>query len=1033
METLRPPFIYGPGSMLMHSPLVLTNADMYGCFLKGKRKNLQRSVDKVLNQAAGNAMQFKVLSPYVLTTFTRIQKAYSAVEVDRNKGWIKETDIITWVMVGQEDKGANGKLSAIHFLPLFIWVDDAMALINGRELFGYPKYLCEYSMPNPGEPLTELSLAAKSFKHFSPDEELALHPLLKINCEARDEERMSTVDAIARTWQLFKDQTDFLPDLDALGEEQIFEMLFKPAVSQVFLKQLPDSAGIDAVYQAIVSAPSKVNKVHSLALLENDWVAEVFENASFPFEEALGVTPGEQHVLLPYHVNFDFEVPPGEVLVDNSVVKKEKIAILGGGVSAMTAAMCLTSQPGWQNRYQIDVYQLGWRIGGKGASGRNPALGERIEEHGLHIWFGFYQNACKLMREAYEELGRPAGSPLARFEDAFKPHSFIVLSEDINGERVNWPIEFPLMPGIPGDSTETLTLWKLVKAVFFWVVEWLKDMDELIDDSADSPKDWFESGWFERLKEHLQESVDDAMDSLEALGERLECRFDTLIGRECEHGEHPVEDSLIEAAVARLHGRLERRFAHRLDNNHALRHLYIGVDLGLTILKGMFADGVFKHGFDAINEWDYREWLRRHGANERYTVDSAPVRGFYDLVFAYEDGNFDKPNVEAGTIIRSMLRIALCYQGGVMWKMQAGMGDTVFTPYYEVLKRRGVNFHFFNQVDKLHCDGKAVTAIEITEQVKLKAEYQPLVEVKGLDCWPSMPRYEFIDDEEAALLQQHNVNLEHFWNDWDSLYQAKFGKPLPRKTLTLGEDFDKVIFGLSIGAVPHVAAEVMAHSQPLATCVEKVKTVATQAYQLWMDKDLAQIGWPERPQSGEEPVLSGFSEPYDTWASMDQLLDKEEWGAHEPKNASYFCSALPVANYPAPGSSGFQTEMDAIARQGAIGQLQHEIGKLWTEVGDSFPWEWLHDDSGASGEARFNSQYWRANVSPTERYVLSVKGSSAYRITTDGTGIANLYVTGDWIKTGLNAGCVEAATMAGMHTSKAICGYPELIRGEKDF
>jgi hypothetical protein len=29
-----------------------------------------------------------------------------------------------------------------------------------------------------------------------------------------------------------------------------------------------------------------------------------------------------------------------------------------------------------------------------------------------------------------------------------------------------------------------------------------------------------------------------------------------------------------------------------------------------------------------------------------------------------------------------MMRIALNYKGAIMWKMQAGMGDTMFTPYY---------------------------------------------------------------------------------------------------------------------------------------------------------------------------------------------------------------------------------------------------------------------------------------------------------------------------------------------------------------
>ena len=31
------------------------------------------------------------------------------------------------------------------------------------------------------------------------------------------------------------------------------------------------------------------------------------------------------------------------------------------------------------------------------------------------------------------------------------------------------------------------------------------------------------------------------------------------------------------------------------------------------------------------------------------------------------------------------------YRGALFWKMRAGMGDVVFAPFYEVLKRRGVS------------------------------------------------------------------------------------------------------------------------------------------------------------------------------------------------------------------------------------------------------------------------------------------------------------------------------------------------------
>ena len=118
-----------------------------------------------------------------------------------------------------------------------------------------------------------------------------------------------------------------------------------------------------------------------------------------------------------------------------------------------------------------------------------------------------------------------------------------------------------------------------------------------------------------------------------------------------------------------------------------------------------------------------------------------------------------------------------------------------------------------------------------------------------------------------------------------------------------------------------------------------------------------------------------------------------------------------------------------------MNQFKHQIYALWPNAAtrNSFQWNWLVAPPERSGEQRFDSQFWRANIDPSERYVISVVGSSKYRLDTDGSGFKNLYLTGDWIKTGLNAGCVEAATMAGMQTSRAISGYPVLIKGEGGF
>ncbi len=66
--------------------------------------------------------------------------------------------------------------------------------------------------------------------------------------------------------------------------------------------------------------------------------------------------------------------------------------MLGGGCAAMAAAFEL-SRPEHAGRFEVTVYQMGWRLGGKGASGRGRH--DRIEEHGLHLWMGFYENAFR--------------------------------------------------------------------------------------------------------------------------------------------------------------------------------------------------------------------------------------------------------------------------------------------------------------------------------------------------------------------------------------------------------------------------------------------------------------------------------------------------------------------------------------------------------------------------------------------------------------------------------------------------------------
>ena len=1039
----RPPYIFRQGGFLERPPFEQQKTRMYGFMVKGDAARMQTLIDAELNAvAAGSQYHFKPICDYVMLSFANIEHCYSTYPTDYAKGYGQEIDVCFWIPVGNiVTHDGKEYLHEIFWYTPFIWVNSPIAMIAGRNIFGYPKTIGEFVLPPDDKP-DFFKASVNSFKTYSPETAAEWNEVLSVkNLEPNQtpaEKWHDMVDAIKGIYEFGKDSLHYPPDIH--GMEQIAGLLLHPQIPQIFLKQFPDETGDKAVYQALLAAPAKINQFSSGGLLLGDYQLTVEDVASIPLADSLGLQIGSQPIDFGFWLDFGFSVSDARILVDNSrIPPKKKIAILGSGIAACTAAMELTSQPDWQDRYEVTLYQQGWRLGGKCASGRNAKFGQRIEEHGLHIWFGFYKNAFRVLQDAYDELNRPAGAPLATWEEALKPHNFVVLMEHFNGQWIPWPIEFPNIEGNPADGDEACTLWAMARTLYAWLKQWLDDIPHALRNARKEHRcapSSEETSILERIEDGIEDVVDDlkkfTSELIDAIA-NLPNELNVLV----KHDRHALAHLL-----EKCRDRLEDEIEEELMDFNRLRRLYICCDLSIAALKGMLEDDVFEKGFDVINNIDFKAWLAKHGANQQYTVNSAPVRALYDLVFAYMDGDIQRANIEAGTCLRGAMRIIFCYQGGVMWKMQAGMGDTIFTPFYQVLKRRGVKFEFFHQVQNLELNESktGVQKIHLTRQVDLidgPTSYNPLVNVLELSCWPSDPQYSQIVPDQAALLQEHQVDLEDFWSNWPALYEQKFGKPLPNVTLERGTDFDLIIDGTSVASLPVIAGDLLDNSASLRAANDHVKTVVTQAYQLWTNPTLQELGWSDYSDCGEEPVLTAWAEPIDTWAAMNQLLDKENWQPQgcDPQNVAYFCGVQPVNYFPPRSDHQFPTTCKAQVRENCITEINTDLSSLWPNAFTSgqFQWTVLTDPLNQIGEDRFNSQYWRSNVSPSERYVQSVVNSTQYRIDTKVTDFDNIYFTGDWIRTGLNAGCVEAATMAGMQTARAISGRPIDIKGEFDF
>jgi uncharacterized protein with NAD-binding domain and iron-sulfur cluster len=722
---------------------------------------------------------------------------------------------------------------------------------------------------------------------------------------------------------------------------------------------------------------------------------------------------------------------------------KKRVAILGGGVSAMTTAFYLSSYPGWKDDWEIDVYQMGWRLGGKGASGRNAARNQRIEEHGLHIFLGFYDNAFKTMQELYSELARSPGEPLATWADAWKPTDYVAFMEQVKREWKAWEVTFPKRPGTPGDGSQPLSGWGYVQTMLSWIAEWLlqigllgdKDdqiVETLVGEVDDTRRAHPGKSGEWRVKEVvrgifagvLQRVVDGIsyVASLTELDNQLIYAAIKLAATVDAADDSDTRHSAVGELARRVRDWVWAKIQPLYESNDDVRRTFILIDLTTAAINGMIHDDLVGEDpyWFRIDDQSFRSWIMKHGALEG-TAHCGPIEAAYALAFG------EKTELGAGTAMHGILLLLLGYKGSIFWEMQAGMGDTIFGPFYEVLRRRGVRFHFFHRVDRLEMSptGSRVARIHIGRQMELAgATYKPLVDVKGLPSWPSTPLYAQLKD--GDLLEKSGCDLEDWWTDW-----VDRGPPL---VLEDGKDYDVVVLGTAIASFPYIATEVMDRSLPFKLMAEQIVTTQTQAMQLWLKPDLDGLGWGGRPP----PIVGAYALWMDTWADLSHLLDREDWPAEKrPGNLAYLVSRM-LDDEPMPPRSdhAYTARQHARVRANALEWLAKEAGALWPPAADkndprALNWWFLVDPQERDGADRFEAQFIRGILNPSERYVLSEPGTTKYRLRPHETGgITNLIHVGDHTFTGVNAGCVEAAVQSGMAGAQYLCGYPAVIAGD---
>lgn len=701
----------------------------------------------------------------------------------------------------------------------------------------------------------------------------------------------------------------------------------------------------------------------------------------------------------------------------NSRNKTVRVAIIGGGCAGLTAAWELSKQSG----YEVSIFEKSWRLGGKGASGRDDA--GHICEHGLHVWLGFYENAFRMMRECYAEVQKRKWGPKARpgnklahgsMEEAFfpEPHIGVAIPEVLGDGSLDlrktwniWSSHLPPAKGLPGEPLDAgtnpftvanyiLRCLELLKALMLSTIgpadrpqpgeprpEDRSGFDEAIEldfsfDPARSPRQLVE--WAAKIVRGglltTAAGLLQAVTTVEMMLQKLD--------RATDDGESILK--LLEAVASQSRKLL--RDAVAVDPKLRLKTEII--DIVLTIAVGLYRNRVLfdEHGLDVINGLDYRDWLLQNGATKS-SLESQFLTGIYDLTFAYRGGDRRQPQLAAGVALRGALRMFFTYRGAMFWRMRTGMGDAVFAPLYKVLKARNVKFHFLHS---------------LTDIGFLFAENNTRY----------VTRLTF--DAPATALPEEQV-LDHF-GCWPAASPALPGDRR-KPTIEVGKHFDAVILATGIDDVREILKASSDGSKKFfdevpawETMCREVKTVATQAAQVWLSKELDDLGWYRGPG-----IFTAFGAPFETWADMTQTKASEQaWrDAKKPRpeantdaarTIAYFCAVLSESELKA------SPDKHATVVANFTNLLTEKIKPIWPATAQN-------TDGAASFVIK---RYEQANWEASDRYTLSLPGSIKHRISPLDPSVANMAVAGDWTASGLDAGCVEAAVMSGMLAALAI-------------
>ena len=312
----RPRYLHRPAPVCAQQPGLVAESKVYAFGFDADTDAIDACADRYLNAARADGLVYRAVAPVSIVTFLDAARLTSTSDP---YGYLPDKEAAFWTLMAACTPHGDGfKMQRLCWWNPWIWVDTAAAMATGREVWGWPKTMGSFDIPQaPGDDARFVG-HTRVFPKLGPDCAGTIQPLVTV--ARTDGGRLGPLPSVwGGAIEVAESVAHFV--VDALeGRDlpswallvDIFELVRNVEVPMVNLLQLRDPAdGTRAAYQSIVESTCHPTKFAGGGLLDGTWELTLLDVESAPIAADLGLGGNTARARWAAWVGMDFVVNEG--------------------------------------------------------------------------------------------------------------------------------------------------------------------------------------------------------------------------------------------------------------------------------------------------------------------------------------------------------------------------------------------------------------------------------------------------------------------------------------------------------------------------------------------------------------------------------------------------------------------------------------------------------------------------------------------------------------------------------------------------